>query len=307
MGCFVGVAFVPELRARLPHGAVLIGGRNAAAAGLAGAGQLFAPPPSRTEFVNHVVFVVVTSGAMTLARVTPFAVPGGGLAIIDFLLPWTLTSAHAEAEVIALFVERSRFGPDFQAALEHEPIIMPPSHPGARGIGAFARATWAGLLEHGAGPAVSDAAGDHVDGAARALAAMTPHLVSPLRDRAARRPATATGGRLPALCQFIDRHLFSDALTPDLIAGEFGLSRAVLYRTFEPLGGVTSFIRRRRLAWARAQLEAETASPAAIAHVAQRLGFASVAAFSRAYKDQFGHSPARHRLGVRRSAPMRVD
>jgi AraC-like DNA-binding protein len=47
--------------------------------------------------------------------------------------------------------------------------------------------------------------------------------------------------------RFFDTHLTSPALEADMLVGNFGLSRASLYRLFSPIGGVAAYIRRERL------------------------------------------------------------
>jgi hypothetical protein len=54
--------------------------------------------------------------------------------------------------------------------------------------------------------------------------------------------------------RYIEQHLASPELSPASICAAFGLSRATLYRLFEPLGGIASSIRERRLARTYAEL-----------------------------------------------------
>lgn len=98
--------------------------------------------------------------------------------------------------------------------------------------------------------------------------------------------------------RFIERHVTSDALTPDLIAGQFGMSRSVLYRLFEPLGGVKSYIRRQRMARALQDLRAEGSAGQRISVVAHRYGYENAAAFSRAFREAYGVSPRNMRIAI---------
>jgi AraC-like DNA-binding protein len=108
---------------------------------------------------------------------------------------------------------------------------------------------------------------------------------------------------LELVTAFIDRHLLSTELSPELVAGEFAMSRAVLYRLFEPLGGVAGYVRRRRMEWAAEQFARDGAAPRTIASIAERAGFDSVPAFARAFRAHHGHSPADLRRRSRWQTP----
>ena len=103
--------------------------------------------------------------------------------------------------------------------------------------------------------------------------------------------AVEQGTKLDRIRRFIDRHLHSDALTPDLIAGDFALSRAVLYRMFEPWGGVTTYIRNQRMARVLHELGAPGPSRHRISTLARRYGYKNAAAFTRAFRETYGFAP----------------
>ncbi|MET7246868.1 helix-turn-helix domain-containing protein [Methylobacterium sp. EM32] len=93
---------------------------------------------------------------------------------------------------------------------------------------------------------------------------------------------------------YIDAHL---ATTPDAVARAIGVSRSVLYRAFEPSGGVARAIRSRRLARLRSLL-VRPDETARIADLALASGFSSESDGGRAFKAAFGLSPgAFRRLG----------
>jgi len=267
-----------------------------------GRGPLFAAPADRSSLAHHVAVIIAFSGAGVLTRTSAVTMPSCSAALVDFLLPWSFDAPDHDAVVLAAIVDRHPIPSHLLAALEDGPILLTSDSLAARTIAAFVAAAWDRSLELDETPGGHDEAAACVDDAALALAAILTHVVR-VESAAPRLQSPSAAGKLQQICRFIDRHLMSDALTPDLIAGEFGLSRAVLYRAFAPLGGVTTFIRKRRLGWARLQLETAGASPSAIAEVARRLGFAGAGAFSRAYKEQFGHSPASIRLRARPRAP----
>ena len=77
-------------------------------------------------------------------------------------------------------------------------------------------------------------------------------------------------------------------LTPDRIQAEINVSRATLYRLFAPFGGVSSFIRERRLTRIHALVAA--GEPFMVKAMASRFGFASGTQLSRSFSARFGYS-----------------
>lgn len=92
--------------------------------------------------------------------------------------------------------------------------------------------------------------------------------------------------------QFIDANLSNPKLSPDVIAVALGLSRSRLYRLAEPLGGIKTFIRNRRLRRAFQLLAVQGDEIQSIAALAYSQGFRSEDTFRRAFKNAFGMSPA---------------
>lgn len=98
-------------------------------------------------------------------------------------------------------------------------------------------------------------------------------------------------GSLVSLKAAITRRLEDPALTPQALIDEFGIARSTLYRLFEPLGGVSTYITERRLHYAF-RLIADPQQPRQrISQLAFKLGFSQPSAFTRAFKDLFGLSP----------------
>jgi len=87
-----------------------------------------------------------------------------------------------------------------------------------------------------------------------------------------------------------------------MLCSAFGLSRSALYRLFAPLGGVSDYIRRRRLERARLALNGASLERGGIGKLARRFGFSSDDAFSRAFKARFGVAP-REAAQIRVLAP----
>ncbi len=97
---------------------------------------------------------------------------------------------------------------------------------------------------------------------------------------------------LHRLRHLIDKHLGDPNLGPDLLCRHGGVSRATLYRLFEPFGGVSNHIRQRRVARAFRMLSDPARRTERVKDVAVRCGFTSDAVFSRALRQTYGKSPS---------------
>lgn len=98
-----------------------------------------------------------------------------------------------------------------------------------------------------------------------------------------------------AMLDRIKRHIarnLAAPLSPELLCRCFGISRHRLYHLFEPLGGVMRYVQQRRLQEAFHALSNPAYRRLRVAEVAARLGFASEAHFSRAFRAKFGHTPS---------------
>jgi AraC family transcriptional regulator, positive regulator of tynA and feaB len=95
----------------------------------------------------------------------------------------------------------------------------------------------------------------------------------------------------------IEEHLGDPTLSPASIAHEAAVSVRALYLLFESHGDtVARYVKRRRLARARSELERRR--DLTLASVAQRWGFNDQAAFSRAFRAQYGVTPGQARNAV---------
>jgi AraC-like DNA-binding protein len=105
---------------------------------------------------------------------------------------------------------------------------------------------------------------------------------------AAAQPVIA-GAVLNEIQKFIERNLHRPDLTPELLSRQFRVSRAQLYRLFEPLNGISRYILKRRLAAAYERLA--RGEKTRIGILAHQLGFSSEAHFSRVFHQAYGESP----------------
>jgi AraC-like DNA-binding protein len=108
----------------------------------------------------------------------------------------------------------------------------------------------------------------------------------------------------------IKRHiaaaLGSPGLDPEALCRRFRMSRTRLYRLFEPLGGVSTYIQEQRLARAYAELSNPAHNHRRIYDIAFGWGFSSEAHFSRVFRRTFGLSPSEARARAQ-GAPAAVS
>ncbi|TVR11535.1 MAG: helix-turn-helix domain-containing protein [Salinarimonadaceae bacterium] len=102
--------------------------------------------------------------------------------------------------------------------------------------------------------------------------------------------------------RFVQSKLSVKKLTPGDMARALGVSRTRLYQLFEPSGGVLHYVQKRRLYAAHVAL-GDPADNRRINDIAEDMGFASAASFSRSFSKEFGYSPreTRNKLQVLRS------
>jgi AraC-like DNA-binding protein len=212
----------------------------------------------------------------------------GGVIFIDLLqtLDLRVAAAEAPASDITLWIPRGKILSTIDDESLWHGFALAGDSPAAALIG--------GNLELFAQQAERLTARE-LDGFLQGFVAMIGKAASPLFDQA-RSPI----GRKPlasfvSIRRLIDQNLRSPALDADMLARTFGLSRASLYRLFEPVGGVASYIRGARLNRAYQDIVATEFSNRRIAPVAYRLGFKNLSAFNRLFKETYGVSPGEAR------------
>jgi AraC-like DNA-binding protein len=89
--------------------------------------------------------------------------------------------------------------------------------------------------------------------------------------------------------RFIDLHA-AEPLEIGAVAAAACVSRATLYRLFQPFGGVAAYVWRARLELARQRLS-DPSIPGKIGAIAGEVGFESGAHFSRRFVEAYGFSP----------------
>ena len=107
--------------------------------------------------------------------------------------------------------------------------------------------------------------------------------------RAAQAIAAAS---LQAARRTIETCIADPILGPDFLARQLGVSRAKLYRMFEPLGGVRNYIQQRRLTRAYQTICDPANARERVSAISARYGFTNDSVFSRAFRDAYGMSPS---------------
>lgn len=97
--------------------------------------------------------------------------------------------------------------------------------------------------------------------------------------------------------RYFERHLHESDLTPTRVAEALSLPRTSLYAAFKPMGGVASYIQKRRLQTVRALLMLP-AERRTVSELATSFGFSNSSHFSQAFRQAFGQTPGAFRLGM---------
>lgn len=92
------------------------------------------------------------------------------------------------------------------------------------------------------------------------------------------------------IAEYIEAHLLDPRLNQEHLCRTFHMSRATLYRLFQPLGGVAAFVLERRLARIRAAL-LDPQRHHHLGRLAEEHGFVSQSHMTRAYKARYGMTP----------------
>ncbi|MHA7900682.1 MAG: helix-turn-helix domain-containing protein [Henriciella sp.] len=94
-----------------------------------------------------------------------------------------------------------------------------------------------------------------------------------------------------SICDFIEANLESRTLSTSVLLDHFGVSRASLYRMFQPYGGVRNYITERRALRAVFDLANGSGERGQIQFVSKKWGFASAMDFNRTINRLYGSAP----------------
>jgi len=102
----------------------------------------------------------------------------------------------------------------------------------------------------------------------------------------------ARGALKEVICAHIEENLTNAKLSTTSLLHQFGVSRATLFRMFEPEGGVRSYINDRRMYRAVFQISIDPMTRGEISKASEKWGFSSDANFNRSVRRSFGVSPS---------------
>ena len=104
---------------------------------------------------------------------------------------------------------------------------------------------------------------------------------------------------LVAIKVYIADHYDKQNFGVTQLVAEFGVSRATIFRMFEPLGGVARYILALRLQKAMLELGSSSNSHLRINDIARSLGFANGPSFARAFRAHYAINPSAIRRNLR--------
>lgn len=248
--------------------------------------------PGRLEPLDHFVLSVLLSG--NAFTETPARTFRGTVGVTQVHSLGRSFHGHLTAsEILMLFVPRD-FCPQVTQALSAAEFTILDG-----GMGQLFHDYMIGLAKQL--PIVSRA---DLPALAEATRAMMLACVSPsaAHGEMASHPIAAT--LLHRAQKIIQSRLFDSSLGARTLERELGVSRSRLYRMFEAFGGVRHYIQHRRLLDAHAAL-ANPSDQRRILEIAEQRCFTDGSEFSRAFKREFGYSPAEVRIGMRSNLPCR--
>jgi AraC-like DNA-binding protein len=123
--------------------------------------------------------------------------------------------------------------------------------------------------------------------ATRSLVAV---CLAPSQERVAGAQVPIDATLLGRARRMIDERLTDRNLSPETLCDTLGVSRSRLYRIFEPLGGIATYIRKQRLSRTRDALSNNT-DTRSISRIAEEWGFVDPSTYSRMFRQEFGISP----------------
>ncbi|SFZ81044.1 AraC-type DNA-binding protein [Devosia enhydra] len=247
-----------------------------------------------TRGTDQILVVCYTRGYfdMTANGVTR-RVEAGELAFIDLSCE-LLIEAPAVANV-GLAISRRRLEPLVPFLEAAHGFVRP-----ADALSRTLRALMEAIAANGPELSVVDARG--VSSALISLAAACLEPVSRAAAEARRNIVS-----LVDLKAHIEQHLLDPDLGPLVLMDRFGITRSTLYRLFEPLDGVSTYIGRRRLSLAFRMLSDTQQPRGRISALARQLGYSHPSAFTRAFRDAFGLSPKEVQALARASRPPEAE
>ena len=251
---------------------------------------------TRSRIDHFAIYLLLSGRVAGLAGPTEIDAEPGDVFFIDLAQPINLQTSirGGTTEDIVLWIPRQRV----LASVSDEHVL--------HGLGLKGTSPAGALL--GAGLRSLAAQADHMslqemDALANGMVELAASAIAPILAAAAPSGVAVPLASFITIRRYIDRNLASPKLGPGMIAKNFGLSRASLYRLFEPIGGIAGYIRKRRLEKAFQEIATPEFANQRIGQIANRLGFTNISAFSRLFKASFGMTPRAAREARLRETP----
>ncbi len=207
-----------------------------------------------------------------------FDLSAGGIQIFDFSRPHR--AVKTDCETIAVIVPHAAVGYD------------PAQHPGQFNFSL--KSAWGRVLEEGTLSLFNRLPNVRQTEAGKLAENYCALIRGVIHQEHSGEEALGEIGRVrnAAILRFIDNNLDNPELGATDVCVAFGMSRATIYRDFEPLGGIARYITRRRLEEAMRDLARSQSSRGLIKRVSARWGFYDPSHFNRLFRAQFGFSPS---------------
>lgn len=231
--------------------------------------------------VDHYLVQIYTAGGFAgTAGTREMRVEAGDVSVLD--LSQTLSTEASDFANVSLVVPRETLAPMLKDPDNLHGLVLPR----ASSLGQLLGDHLLSLRQ--AAPQMSE---PEAMATRQATGALIAGCFGPAAAAAAAAGESLRTASLHTIKRHIERELASPDLSPDTICRAFGLSRANLYRLFQPLGGVADYIRNRRLDRAFADLISPALAHRRVTDISYSWGFESDAAFSRAFRHAFGLTP----------------
>jgi AraC-like DNA-binding protein len=240
-------------------------------------------------FDGVLLYLFGNGGRLELPSSDVNALASGDVVALDMNRPFRVRAQGAPKTVhVGLWIPFSKL-PDMPATLDLQGLQLPAASPAGALLGASLRAL-----------ASTTGAMSETDfrELTQGVADLAGHILRREAQHLQRAGPAMELDTFITVRRFVDRNLNSPKLGPLMVARNFGLSRAVAYRLFEPVGGIGRYIRTRRLQRAYEEVTAPSLADRRIGEIAYALGFQSFSAFSRLFRSTYGLTP----LEARRAA-----
>jgi AraC-like DNA-binding protein len=231
--------------------------------------------------VDHIIVQLYMNGGYTgMAGEHPIAVAAGDICVLDFAE--TVETLATDFEALTIVIPRIMIEQRLTHGSLHG-LVLKASSPLTKVLAQH----FITLFQYA--PSMTfDECEAVIDGTiALILACLRGELEA--RDM---QESSASTISLSTIRRYINEHLADPTLSAEEIARHFALSRASLYRLFEPMGGIADYIRRKRMHRAFFDVISPRLADKRISEIARRWQFTSESSFARAFKATYGISPS---------------